>query len=151
MTKPMSQTRLGIGDRVAASPAGPGVITSFLHGDWPIINGHPVDWVERVDGAKWDPLGYGRGNSLPTREEPPPPRKRKTLMNERIAREAWTEALPGRPMPEAGQAVTLTQHELLELLGACYDSGHSTGRHEGTCEGINWERAREERDNPTYY
>ena len=43
------------GDRIKDSPAGAGKLTGFTNVGWPQVNGVAVTWVERVDGARFDP------------------------------------------------------------------------------------------------
>lgn len=51
----MDPNNLQIGDEVAASPIGPGTITGITSRGYPQVNKVAVAWLERTDGARFDP------------------------------------------------------------------------------------------------
>lgn len=59
------------GDQVDASPVGPGVVTSIGH-HGPEVNHTTVEWFERTDGARFDPL-FRRGGTRPAFSVAPAP------------------------------------------------------------------------------
>lgn len=50
-------TQLEIGDKVKASPVGPGIISGFNLLGKPRVKNVAVDWLERDDGLVYDPKG----------------------------------------------------------------------------------------------
>ena len=51
----MNQESLEVGDTVSDSPVGPGSITSITQAGYPRVNEVAVAWLERTDGAVFDP------------------------------------------------------------------------------------------------
>ena len=53
----MAGEYLEIGDAVKDSPTGPGTITDITDAGYPRVNHIAVAWLERDDGAVFDPRG----------------------------------------------------------------------------------------------
>lgn len=53
----MHPSYLTIGDTVAASPVGAGTITNITDAGFPQVDHIAVSWLERTDGAVFDPFG----------------------------------------------------------------------------------------------
>lgn len=51
----MDPDRVRVGDTVADSPVGPGVVTGFTEVGYPLVNKVAVTWIKRTDGAVFDP------------------------------------------------------------------------------------------------
>ena len=54
----MDPKRLCIGDTVAESPVGPGVVTDITDAGYPQVNHIAVACLKRTDGAVFDPFGH---------------------------------------------------------------------------------------------
>ena len=53
----MAGDYLEVGDVVKDSPTGPGTITNITDAGYPQVNHIAVAWLERADGAVFDPRG----------------------------------------------------------------------------------------------
>lgn len=62
----MADEYLEVGDAVKDSPTGAGVITGITDAGYPQVNHIAVAWLEREDGAVFDPRGV-RGKALADR------------------------------------------------------------------------------------
>jgi len=57
MNEQMSPTTINLGDTVANSPAGAGIVESFSDGGFPCVNGTYVTLLVRTDGVVYNPYG----------------------------------------------------------------------------------------------
>ena len=57
-----------VGDVVKDSPTGPGTITDITDAGYPQVNHIAVAWLERADGAVFDPRGV-REKTLAARKQ----------------------------------------------------------------------------------
>jgi hypothetical protein len=64
----MHADRFEVGDPIAKSPVGAGTFTEITDAGWPRVNGIAVVWMEREDGARYDPLGRAGGTRGPSAE-----------------------------------------------------------------------------------
>lgn len=53
----MSREYIEVGDAVKDSPNGPGTVTDITDAGYPRVNHVAVAWLERDDGAIFDPRG----------------------------------------------------------------------------------------------
>lgn len=53
----MSREYIEVGDAVKDSPNGPGTVTDITDAGYPRVNHVAVAWMERDDGAVFDPRG----------------------------------------------------------------------------------------------
>ena len=51
----MKPDQIEVGDPVRASPVGPGTVTGITQAGYPQVNRVAVTWLEREDGAVYDP------------------------------------------------------------------------------------------------
>lgn len=51
----MNPNGIEIGDPIKASPVGPGTMTGITEAGYPQVNQIAVAWLERPDGARFDP------------------------------------------------------------------------------------------------
>lgn len=54
----MNPDCIEIGDTVAESPVGPGVVTDISDAGYPRVNGIAVACLKRTDGVVFDPRGH---------------------------------------------------------------------------------------------
>ena len=64
----MAGEYLEAGDVAKDSPTGPGTITGITDAGYPQVNHIAVAWLERDDGAVFDPRGV-RGKAIASRKE----------------------------------------------------------------------------------
>lgn len=64
----MDKHAIQIGDTVARSPVGEGVVTDITDAGYPRVNEVAVVWLERTDGALFDPHNKV-GGSRPAQPE----------------------------------------------------------------------------------
>lgn len=66
----MRADAISIGDAVSASPVGAGEVTGITEAGYPQVNYVAVVWLERPDGARFDPHRHRGGNKIATPAEP---------------------------------------------------------------------------------
>ena len=66
----MRPDKLSIGDTIASSPIGSGVITDMSDAGYPMVNHIAVSQLKRTDGVIWAPHGW---KDSADRTEPLPP------------------------------------------------------------------------------
>jgi len=54
----MRHDRLSVGDTIASSPVGSGVITALSDSGYPMVNHIAVSQLRRTDGVIWAPHGW---------------------------------------------------------------------------------------------
>lgn len=58
----MHPNELHIGNTIKDSPVGEGTITDFTERGYPRVNHVAVAWLERTDGARYDPHNHKGGS-----------------------------------------------------------------------------------------
>ena len=62
----MRPDQIEIGDPIKDSPVGPGTMTGITEAGYPQVNHVAVTWLEREDGAVYDPHGQHGGTRGPS-------------------------------------------------------------------------------------
>lgn len=66
----MKADEIAVNDPVSRSPVGAGVITGFTEAGYPQVNHVAVTWLERPDGARFDPLNRAGGSRRAPHSDP---------------------------------------------------------------------------------
>lgn len=65
----MDPENIAVDDTVSASPVGSGKVTGITEAGYPQVNHVAVAWLERPDGARFDPHNHRGGNCSATQGE----------------------------------------------------------------------------------
>lgn len=81
----MKSDEICFGDSVSDSPVGDGVVTGFTDRGYPQVNHVAVLWLERPDGARYDPHQHKGGSRMATGGAVPTPDLVARLQHAKIA------------------------------------------------------------------